>query len=88
MLPTAQLKSRKAAAEIGFWGNQEYSSGTLNPKVVLGEMGSSGGKGLTEARVLSAYSGRCGATPRGCKRNDNVALPCACVSRRAACAQR
>lgn len=52
VLPTGQLKSRKEAARIGFWNNQEYSSGTLNPKVVLGEMGSSGGKGFTETQVL------------------------------------
>lgn len=74
MLPTAQLKSCKTAAKIGFWDNQEYRSGTLNPKVVLGEMGGSGGKGLTEAQVLGENSGRRGATPRGYERNGSVAL--------------
>jgi hypothetical protein len=76
----SSVKSRQAAARIGFWDNQEYSSGTLNPKVVLGEMGGSGGKGFTKAQVLGANSGRRCATPRGCERNNSVALPCACVA--------
>lgn len=82
MLLTGQFKSRKEEARIGFWDNQEHSSGTLNPNVVLGEMGGSGGTGLTETLVLGENSGRRGATPRGCERNGSVALPCACVSRR------
>lgn len=38
----------QGATKMGFWASREYSSGALNPKVVLGEMGGSGGKGLTE----------------------------------------
>lgn len=57
----------QGATKVGFWDSREYSSGALNPKVVLGEMGGSGGKGLTEVQVLGENSGRYGATPRGCE---------------------
>lgn len=50
---------------MGSLVNLEYCSGTLSPKVVLGEMGGLGGTRLIKAQVLGGNSGRSGAAPGG-----------------------
>lgn len=54
-------------AKTGSLVNLEYCSGSLRPKVVLGEMGGLGQPRLIKAQVqvLGGNSGRSGAAPGG-----------------------
>lgn len=62
-------------------GTQEYCSGALNPKAVLGEMGALGGRRRTQMQVPGGNSGWSEATPGGPEENgSSVALPCSAMA--------